>query len=219
MTHISICGKKPPLRKCRLPRKKPEALAVLIRDVNNAELGYRQQAIYALGKLGTNGQEAVPALLKCLSHPDIQIRIDATRSLNQIGVTSDEFIAGLGGNLLCTNKFMVQEAVETLGRLASHSRLAFVTLVKKGVCGQIGGDYQHEAAWLLANITRTNSLFLLECLDNSDVQLRSGALEVLLELRGSKLPDAIPKLKGLSTNDPDPNIRSRAADALEWGLE
>ncbi|MGO9585976.1 MAG: HEAT repeat domain-containing protein [Limisphaerales bacterium] len=210
---------KAAIAEMQIAPEEPEALAVLIRDVNNAELGYRQQAIYALGKLGTNGQEAVPALLKCLSHPDTQIRIDATRSLNQIGVTSDEFIAGLGGNLLCTNKFMVQEAVETLGRLASHSRLAFVTLVKKGVCGQIGGDYQHEAAWLLANITRTNSLFLLECLDNSDVQLRSGALEVLLELRGSKLPDAIPKLKGLSTNDPDPNIRSRAADALEWGLE
>lgn len=210
---------KAAIAEMQIAPEESEALAVLIRDVNNAELGYRQQAIYALGKLGTNGQEAVPALLKCLSHPDTQTRIDATRTLNQMGVTSDEFIAALGNNLSCTNTFMVQEAEETLGRLAFHSRLAFVTLVKRGVCGQIGRDYQHEAGWLLANITRTNSQYLLECLDNSDVQLRSGALEVLLELRGSKLPDAIPKLKGLSTNDPDPNIRSRAADALEWGLE
>jgi hypothetical protein len=197
----------------------PGTLSPLLNDLDDGQLGIRQQTIYALDSLGTNGQEAVPALLKCLSHPDCQTRIDATRALNKIGVTSDEFIVDLGNNLTCTNTFMVQEAEETLGRLAFHSRLAFVTLVKKGVCGQIGRDYQHEAGWLLANITRTNSQYLLECLDNSDVQLRSGALEVLLEFRGSKLPDAIPKLISLSTNDPEPNIRSRAADALEWHLE
>jgi HEAT repeat protein len=203
----------------RIAPEMPDTLSPLLNDLDDGQLGIRQQTIFAFGSLGTNGQEAVPALLKCLSHPDCQTRIDATGALNKIGVTSDEFIVDLGNNLSCTNTFMVQEAEETLGRLAFHSRLAFVTLVKKGVCGQIGRDYQHEAGWLLANITRINSQYLLECLDNSDVQLRSGALEVLLELRGSKLPDAIPKLISLSTNDPEPNIRSRAADALEWHLE
>jgi HEAT repeat protein len=198
-----------------------DAMAVLIQDLNNPQPGNRQQTIYALGRLGTNGLDAVPALLQCLSHPDMQTRIDATRSLTQIGVTSDEFIADLGENLSCTNEFMVQEAEETLCNLAGRSKLAFVTLVKNGVCGQIGKSYQDQAKFLLANTARTNSASLLACLDDTNAQVRYGALKIFNEFRTPTLrphfvPEAIPKLMELSTNDPDQNVRRRAADALRW---
>jgi hypothetical protein len=194
----------------------PGILNSLLKDLDDSQAGIRQQTIYALGRLGTNGLDAVPALLKCLSHPDTQTRIDATRSLNQIGVTSDEFIDGLGENLSCTNTFMVQEAEETLGRLAARSRLAFVTLVKKGVCSPIGRDYQYDARRLLANVSRTNSQFLVECLSDSDGQLRSAALEIAFELPGSISPEAVSKLRQIALSDTDRNIRTRAGEVLRY---
>jgi len=196
----------------------PGTLNPLLKDLDASQAGMRQQTIYALGRLGTNGLDAVPALLKCLSHPDSQTRIDATRALDEIGVTSDEFIADLGDNLSCTNHFMSQEAEGTLAKLANHSKLAFVMLIKKGVCGQISRDDRFQAKWSLVNISRDDPKFLLECLDDSEPAVRSGALVVFYDLaRG--VPQAIPKLRALSTSDPDPEVRSWAADVLKLQLQ
>lgn len=212
--HAAIAVKK-------IAPERSEATAVLIQDLNNPEPGYRQQTIYALGRLGTNGLDAVPALLQCLSHPDMQTRIDATRSLSQIGVASDEFITDLGENLSCTNEFMVQEAEETLCNLAGHSKLAFVTLLKHGVCGPIGKTYKDQAKFLLANTARTNSEFLLASLDDTNGYVRYGALEIFNEFQFAAMQphfvlEAIAKLTELSTNDPDQNVRRLAADTLRW---
>jgi HEAT repeat protein len=190
------------------------ALEPLFNNLKSHDTFVRQQTISALGRLGTNGQQAVPALLNCLFHPDTQTRIDATRALNDIGVTSDEFIVALGENISCTNHFMVQEAESTLGNFAAHSKLAFVTLIKKAVCGPVGRDDRDQAKWTLINISRDDPKFMLECLDDSDAQVRLGALVVFYDLaRG--VPEAIPKLRQLATNDPDVNVRSRAADVLQ----
>lgn len=185
-------------------------LKPLLKDLNNAQGGVRQQTIYALGNLGTNGYEAVPALLKCLSHPDNQTRIDATRTLNKIGVDSEEYINALGTNLSCPNEFMVQEAAETLVALAGHSELAFDTVAKSG-----------KATFLLGQAMRTNTPALLKGLDSSDPQVRLGTLEIFNEFRYPTarphiVPEAIPKLKVLSTSDTNSKVRERAADMLYW---
>lgn len=188
----------------------PGTLSLLLKDLDDPQAGIRQQTIYALGNLGTNGYEAVPVLLKCLSHPDTQTRIDATRELNQIGVTSDEFISALGMNLSCSNEFMVQEAEETLVTLAGHSELAYVTIAKSG-----------KATFLLGMAMRTNTPALLKGLESNDPRVRLGTLEVFNEFRYPMarphlVPEAIPKLRELSTNDPDQKVRERAADMLYW---
>ena len=182
----------------------------LFKDLDNSAGFVRQQTISALARLGTNGMEAVPALLKCLSHSDNQTRIDATRALNRIGVDSDEYINALGKNLSYPNEFMVQEAEETLVTLASHSELAYVALVKSG-----------KATFLLGQAMRTNTPALLKGLDSSDPQVRLGTLEIFNEFRTPIarphiVPEAIPKLKELSTNDPDLKVREWAADILYW---
>jgi HEAT repeat protein len=202
----------------KIDPERADSLSMMIKDVDNREPGFRQQTIYALGKLGTNALEAVPALLKCMSNRDPQTRIDATRALNQIGVASDEFISALGTNLSDTNSFVVQEALSNLAALASHSKLAFVTLIQKGVRGQIGRDERWQARWRLIELSRDDPKFLLECLDNSDATVRSGALIVFYELERS-VPQSIPKLKELSKNDPDSDVRSRAADVLRLQLQ
>lgn len=189
------------------------ALASLIRDLNNHEPGLRQQTIYALGRLGTNAVEAAPALLKCLSHPYMQTRIDAIRALNDIGVRSDEFILALGDNLAAPNGFTAGVAGDTLADLASSSKLAFVTLLKKALTGSVTSEVRNQAKYRLVDISRENPIFMLECLEDADPLVRSGALILFYNLP-QDVPAAVPKLRQLSTNDPDPDVRSRAADVL-----
>jgi HEAT repeats len=106
----------------------------------------------------------------------------------------------------------------TLGKFASRSKFAYVTLVKNGLFGYHTGDYRQQAKWSLINISRDDPKFMLECLDDTDSQVRKGALIVFYELaRG--VPDAIPKLRRLAASDPDADVRSRAADVLQLQLQ
>jgi len=202
----------------RIAPDRTNSLARLLRELNNSEPGYRQQAIYALGSLGTNGLEAVPALIQCLSHPDTQTRLDATRALKDIGVTSDAFITALGENLSCTNEFTAGEAEGTLGGLAGRSKLAFVTLMKNGFSGHVSNNVRQQAKYLLINLSRDDPQFLLGCLDDADVVVRSGSLAVFYDL-SHKVPDSIPKLRTMAAKDPDSGLRIRAADVLKLQLQ
>jgi HEAT repeat protein len=68
------------------------------------------------------------------------------------------------------------------------------------------------------NISRADPTFLLQCLDDPDDQVRSGALMVFHDLE-RRVPQAIPKLQALAEKDPDPDVRSRAADILKLELQ
>jgi HEAT repeat protein len=195
-----------------------DALVPLIKDLSNREAGLRQQAIYSLGRLGTNAVEAIPALLACLSNPDTQTRIDATRALNDIGVTSDDYIIALGENLTCTNHFTAGEAKATLGKLARHSKLAFVTLLKSGLSGLVNREVRSQSKYARINVSRANPQFMLECLDDEDPRVRSAALIVFYDLARS-VPAAIPKIRQLAASDPDSDVRSRAGDVLRLQLQ
>jgi HEAT repeat protein len=189
------------------------ALAPLIEDLGSSKPYIRQQTIYALGRLGTNAVEETPALLKCLSHPDSQTRIDATEALGNIGVASDEFIIRLGENLSHTNHFVADAALSVLGRFASASKLAFETIIKRAISSPIDRDVRRQAKYTLIDIARRDLKFLLESLDDSDVAVRSGALKVFYDLERG-VPESIPKLQQLATNDPDASVRSLAVDVL-----
>ena len=200
----------------------PNALAPLIRDLDNPEMYVRQQTIYTLSGLGTNGYEAVPALLKCLSHPNTQTRIDATRTLNNIGITSDEYISALGMNLSCSNEYVFLETVETLANMSGHSKTAFFTLAKAGVSGEIRClIYRDSPIFLLGQAMRTNTPDLLKGLENPDAQVRLGTLEVFNAFRTPSLrphlvPEAVSKLRELAEKDLDSKVRERAADMLQF---
>ncbi len=140
------------------------------------------------------------------------------QNLRFISRISDEIIIALGENISHANQFAAQEAEAALGQFASRSKLAFVTLIKKAICGGIGGQDLQQSKYYLINISRDDPKFMLECLDDSDAKVRLGALIVFYDLvRG--VPEAIPKLRELATNDPDANVRSRAADVLQLQLQ
>ena len=148
----------------------------------------------------------------------IQIRIDATRALNQLGVTSEEYIADMADNMSCTNEYMVQAATETLSQLATNSKLAFVSLIKKGMFGPIGRAERQQIRFTLISISRENPKFMLECLNDTDSQLRLGALMVFHQLE-RRVSDAIPRLTELATSDPDADVRNWAATVLKLQLQ
>jgi HEAT repeat protein len=206
--HISVAIKK-------IAPATPHALDVVI---YNLEYGNDcQQVLYILGTLGTNAIDALPALIKCLSHPNVQIRIDTTRTLKEIGVDSDAAIAALGLNLSSTNEFLVEETEEVLCMFAGHSDFAFFTLAKKAGYER----YRSQAAFLLGFAMQTNTPSLLKGLDSPDPQVRLGTLEVFSQFlypsaRPHLVPEAVPKLKELSANDPDPHVRERAGDMLYY---
>jgi hypothetical protein len=109
------------------------------------------------------------------------------------------------------------ETYETLGKLAGRSQLAFAILIKKGLMGNHTEYWRFQAKYPLMNLSRADPTFLLQCLDDPDAQVRSGALMIFHDLE-HRVPQAIPKLRELAANDPDPDVRSRAADVLKIQL-
>lgn len=187
-------------------------LVPLFKDLEISAGFVRQQTISALARLGTNGVEAVPALLKCLSNSDYQTRIDATRALKNIGVSSEAFIVALGENLTGPNSFMSGEAANTLMDFAKSNKLAFVLLVKNGMIRQPWTE-------VLIDQSREDPKFMLECLnDSDDVAVRIGALNIFQKLQRS-VPDAIPKLRELAASDPNTGVRNQATEVLRLQLQ
>jgi HEAT repeat protein len=151
----------------------PNALAPLIKNLESQDGYARYRALYELGKLGTNGAEALPALVKCLHDTNSQMRTDTERCIQNINQFSDEIIIALGENLSYTNSFTSGEAWATLGKFAARSKFAFVTLVKKGISSPVDKDVREQSKWVLINISRDDPKFMLECLDDSDAGVRS----------------------------------------------
>lgn len=193
-------------------------LNALLSDLKDRIAYIRQQTIYALGGLGTNGTEAVPHLIACLSHADMQTRLDATRALNEIGASSDSYIAALVDNVSCSNVFLTQESCNSLANLASTRKLAFVELVRI-VAGNTGSrDDRRQVRYALDNISTKDPSFMLECLDDPDANIRSGALRIFDDLT-CRVPQGIPKLRELANGDNDSVVRTKAAEVLRRQLQ
>lgn len=207
--HIAVAIKK-------IAPQTPNALEPVIRNLEHGDAC--QQTLYILGTLGTNGVDAMPVLVKCLRSRDAQVRTDTEQCLQKIDRFSDEIIVALGENLSYTNEFTAGEAIPTLYQFASRSRLAFITLLKNGLFGSHPRDYRQQAKYKLIDVSREDPTFMIECLDDPDAQVRSGALIVFYDLaRG--VPSSIPKLRELAASDPDDDVRSRAADVLKLQLQ
>jgi hypothetical protein len=77
----------------------------------------------------------------------------------------------------------------------------------------VASDVREQTKYRLIDIARRDPTFLLQCLDDSDAGVRSGALKVFYDL-ARDVPESIPKLRQLTTNDPDTSVRSLADDVL-----
>jgi hypothetical protein len=87
-----------------------------------------------------------------------------------------------------------------------------------GMSSPVERDVRQQSKWALINVSRDDPTFLLECLDDPDAGVRSGAISVFYDL-ARIVPQSIPKLRQLTANDPDPSVRSLAADILRLQLQ
>jgi hypothetical protein len=139
-----------------------------------------------------------------LHNPERSVRDQAELCVQNINFCSEEVIDALGENL------SLGEAYPTLGKFAGRSKYAFITLVKKGVCSPVSKDVQQQSKWMLIGVSQKDPTFMLECLEDSDPDVRAGALRVFYELERG-IPSSIPKLRQMATNDPAPFVRDLAA--------
>ena len=184
-------------------------LVPLIEDLGSADGGIQQRMIRAFGDLGTNGVDAVPALLRFLTNNATQIRCDAIEALDAIGVKSDEYICNLSRLVSDTNNFVAHYSQASLCTLAADSQLAFSTVLKDAISAHVEHDVQEQAKWRLLDISRKSPKFLLNCLDNPDPAVRSGALVVFYPLNQC-VRESFNKLSRMSHNDPDSVTRTLA---------
>jgi HEAT repeat protein len=165
--------------------------------------------IRALGNLGTNGVDAVPALLRFLTNNTTQIRCDAIEALHAIGVKSDRYIYNLSQLLSDTNYFVAHDSQSSLCTLAADSQPAFNTAVKESFSIRVDRDVREQAKWRLLEISRKNPKVLLNSLNDPDSDVRSGALNVFYRLNQC-VPESFDKLSRMSREDPNSYIRALA---------
>jgi HEAT repeat protein len=192
-------------------------LSPMIEDLQSNEGGIQQRMIRGFGDLGTNGVDAVPALLVFLTNNTTQIRCDAIEALNAIGVKSEEYICNLSRLVSDTNYFVAHYSQSALCTLAADSQLAFNTVLKDAIAAQVEHDVQEQAKWRLVDISRKNPKFLLNCLDNPDPAVRSGALVVFYPLNQC-VRESFDKLFRMSHDDPDAVTRTLADTVFQLQL-
>ena len=195
-------------------------LAPLIEDLGSNDDGIQQRMIRGLGALGTNGIDAVPALLNFLTNNATQIRCDAIEALDAIKVKSDTYIANLAHIVSDTNYFVAHDSQSSLCTLAADSQLAFNTVLKYAISAHIDNDVQEQAKWRLRDISRKNTKFLVNSLDNPDPAVRSGALVVFYHLNQC-VRESFDKLFWMESHDPDSATRALADVVfhLQLGLQ
>jgi HEAT repeat protein len=186
------------------------ALSALIDDFENCDAGTKQWRFRAFGQLGTNGMDAVPVMLKFLTNDITQVRCDDIEALNAIGVNSDEYIYNLSQIVGDTNVFVSQYSQSALCTLATNSQLAFEATLKYAVSAHVDRDeVQKQAIYRLQDISRKDPKFLVNCLDNPDPAIRSGALVVFYNLNRC-VRESFTKLFLMKAEESDAAIRTLA---------
>jgi HEAT repeat protein len=190
----------------------PDALQPLMRNLRAGPTMVRQQALWALEQLGTNGAPALPVLVShSLRDPVPEVRVIALRCVGKIGVIDDAVVAGMSENVTNSTYYVTKEAVETLARFATCSQGAFVALLRAKARSPVS-EVRSEAGIELELLSHQDPTFLVQCLEHAEPLLRCYAMKVLYAME-VRIPAAVPPLlKALQ--DADPDVRAAATNCL-----
>jgi HEAT repeat protein len=196
----------------RIAPETPDALQPLMRNLRAGSTMVRQQALWALEQLGTNGAPALPVLVsRSLRDPVPEVRVIALRCVGKIGLIDDAVLAGISENVSNSNYFVAKQAVETLAKFAVRSQGAFVALLRAKARSPVS-EARGEAGTQLELISHQDPTFLVQCLAQADPLLRCCAMKVLCAME-VRIPAAVPPLvKALQ--DADPDVRAAATNCL-----
>ncbi|HZR41948.1 MAG TPA: HEAT repeat domain-containing protein, partial [Ktedonobacteraceae bacterium] len=115
------------------PAQLPQVLPVLTDALHTRHPISRRDAIWAIGNIGVQAQEAGAALIALLLDrtEDPNIRSEALRALTSIGLTGEELVVPLIQMLTDEHERLRCDVVQALGRLGPQAATSIPQLVKK----------------------------------------------------------------------------------------
>jgi HEAT repeat protein len=195
-----------------------------IGTLNSPDPEVRSRAIFALGAMGADGGDAVPALAKVLlEDPDREVRHQAAQALMKMGPASREAVPALAEALSDEEPAVRMNAAIALFRLRAEARPAIPALIKalndpdnQTNLGTFTFTIQDLAARALGRATGGSAEAvpaLTAALDTGGSEgMRLAALSGLDEI-GPEARSAVPRLRILLT-DKSAEVRRAAAEAL-----
>lgn len=172
----------------------------------------RRDAARALGQLGADSPDAVPALVKALGDPDDEVRRLAVASLGEIRPDAKLVIEPLAGALKDRIASVRQQAAVVLGEYGPAAKSALPALVARVRNPGEGGGVRQQASRAIGRIgpeAKEAVPALIGMLDSGDgSMLWWYAAEALAQIG----PDALPAVVAI-LRKPDGSINARAMDA------
>jgi HEAT repeat protein len=178
----------------------------------------RPMAAQALGQIGPDAAEAVPALTQYLAESNTETQREILFALGQIGAASKSAVPEVLKQLENEDEDVRYSAVFALGNIGQEASDAVPELIKN-----IKSDdefYRLVSAWALVKISPKNEELaklglplLILALKHDRAFVRIEAINTLGEL-GEAASPAVPALKE-ALEDPDEDVRRLAAEALK----
>lgn len=179
----------------------------------------RQQAVEILGRLGPDAAEAVPALLEHIEDEDAELRADILTSLGHIGPGAKAAVEAVMKAMEDEEEEVVVSAIFALGKIGPDA-----VDCAAGIKGLLEGEnprFHTVCAWALVKIVPGNEDYqkvaiplLITALGHDEDSIRSEAAATLVSI-GPAAEAAVVKLKELAADDPNPDVREVAAEALK----
>jgi HEAT repeat protein len=171
-----------------------------IHQLKDADPKARQEAVFALGVIGAEAEEAVPAVCKLLKDPEPRVRCDAALALLKMYPASRKTAPDLAGVLEDEMPLARINAAIALNRLALEARPAVPALLKAL------GDKRNDQ-WI-PGFQITIREALLQALGRATAGSTDGVAVLSEALKDDSLPREMP---------PETRVNCRAAAARALG--
>jgi HEAT repeat protein len=184
----------------------------------------RRKAVHSLGMIGTDAEEAVPALAAVMREdPDVTVRIEASLALFRMAPASRSAVPALAEALGDDEPLVRMNAANTLFRLRTDARAAVPALIEAARAPENGGRLLtfgvtiREVATLALGRASAGTAeavpALTQLLEAAETGgMRRAAVRALGDVGADARP-AAPQLRALLTQD-DSLLREAAEEAL-----
>ncbi|MBN9522643.1 HEAT repeat domain-containing protein [bacterium] len=197
----------------------PDAVAALIRIVNDSSPVFRPEAAEALGRIGPPAKRAVPDLIRTLSDAELtRLRRQAAFALGEMGPDAGAAVPALRAALADPDPNLSWNAAVALGNIGPGASAAVPDLVARLDATPAPGqaDLRRKLLTALGRIgpaAGTAVPRITTFLGSPDRALRLAAAEALGQIGPDARP-AAPALSARAIDDQEPEVRRAAATAL-----
>jgi hypothetical protein len=192
----------------------PSSVSILIKALVDRDRWVRISAAVALGQIGPEAKEAVPALIKALGDSDPGMRYRSAEALGQIGPEAKEAVPALLKALGDNELEVCMIADSAIAKIVPEVKEAAPALIK--ALGDSDIRVRHGAINALGKIgSSAESVVpaLIAVLNDPVPDIRKEAI-LLLQKIGYTDNDFLAALEKTANNDSDDSVKKLASDVL-----